>query len=378
MPRLISIVLAMLACLAMPLAFSWADTPGLLYDDGVLVGEVLEMGPVLGWGGFGKVREITFKTPEGVVRKMALKLFYPSVRAQQIQETKENWELLEAVHSDDKEGVVSYGRAGLKLIPHGSKGPDSVSQALLTELADGSVMSMRSALRLEPKDPYLNLKIELALKYKRQVLSALTLLSSHGLTHGDIKPENVLYRTDAGFDFAKPDVSKIHFSLSDFDTLAQIGAHQPVHSEDYAAPEMVIDENTRASIPRDLYSHAVSVHALVFGDRPFEKQFKSLHGSATPAQFDAHLYKIFDNPTLYDRYLKSVDRRFQDLEEGIKSEAALQNIKELHAFVLNGLKLSTHERLAAFPEIKDALRRYAQAQKACGKSILTNLSHMLY
>lgn len=380
MPRYFVYVASALAWLTvMPFALSWAASKGKLYDDGKFIGEIIEVGPELGQGGYSHVYEVTFRDPQGHVRKKALKEFLPSIRSSTLQEAKESWELLEPIRSEDSHGVLAYGHAGLKLIPDGPQGTHSSSQVVLTELANGSAHSIASSLKLNPRHPYFGAKIELALKYKRDILSAITLLSSHGLAHGDIKPENVLYKTQPGFDFEKPDITRIHFSLSDFDWLARIGNIQSVHTEDYAAPELIVDEMERASAPRDLYSHAVAVHTLIFGDHPFEKKFKALKGSAaTPAQFSAELFNIFENPRLYDEYLKSVDARFKDLESQATSESSRQHLKELHDFVLNGLKLNSYERLAAFPEIKSGLQRYAQAQRNCGGMILNRLANHLY
>jgi serine/threonine protein kinase len=372
-----SIAGVMALLVAIPLAPCWAISTGKLYDDGKLIGEITEIGQELGYGGYSRVYEVTFQDPQGQVSKRAAKEFLPSVRADVIEETKQNWAHLEPVYSEDHEKVLSRGHAGLKLIPDGPLGTQSISQVILLDLSDGSAQSIASSMKLSPNHPYFGAKIEVALKYCRDILSAIKLLSSHGLAHGDVKPENVLYSTKPGYDLEKPDISKIHFSLADFDTLAYVGQVQKVFTEGYAAPELVVDEIERASAQRDLYSHAVAVHTLIFGDHPFERKFKSLHGSsATSAEFEAELSRVFDNPKLYEEYLKSTDDRFRDLENSAKTETSRQHLQELRDFVLKGLKLNPHERLAAFPEIKTRLQRYAEAQRNCRRVLISGIESL--
>jgi serine/threonine protein kinase len=371
------IVLAWL--MIMPMGLAFAASKGKLYSDGKLIGEVLEVKRQLGKGGYSDVFEITFRDSQGNILEKALKEFKPSIHSSTIEEIQEAWSYLEPTRAEDKEKVLSHGTAGLKLISEDPHNTQSVTQVILLDLANGSALSAAPSLKVNPRHPYFGAKLEVALKYKRDILSAITLLSSHGLAHGDIKPENVLYTKKAGFDFEKPDASKIHFSLSDFDTLAPVGQIQRVHTEGYAPPELVVDEIERASASRDLYSHAVAVHTLMFGDHPFEKHFKALKGSAaTPAQFESELFDIFDNPRLYNEYIKSINERFEGLQRLVKSKPDKEHLRELHDFVINGLKLNPHERLAAFPEIKNRLQRHAEAQRNCSRSILNSLNRLYH
>jgi hypothetical protein len=117
----------------------------------------------------------------------------------------------------------------------------------------------------------------------------------------------------------------------------------------------------------------------MFGDHPFEKHFKALKGSAaTPAQFESELFDIFDNPRLYNEYIKSINERFEGLQRLVKSKPDKEHLRELHDFVINGLKLNPHERLAAFPEIKNRLQRHAEAQRNCSRSILNSLNRLYH
>ncbi len=101
-----------------------------------------------------------------------------------------------------------------------------------------------------------------ALAAGRDTLAALTHLHAHRITHGDVKPENIL-RAVAG------DGAVVH-RLTDFDVtptgeLQQAG-DEIAGSPAYMAPERFRGESGPAA---DLYAVGVMLFELLAGDRPF-------------------------------------------------------------------------------------------------------------
>ncbi|MFL5813888.1 MAG: protein kinase domain-containing protein [Bdellovibrionia bacterium] len=322
-----------------------------LYDGNQIVAEILSYDSHLGDGLYGNVEEITLRDSKGQITKAAMKLFNMEETKERRQSAIHNLSLLKPVFEQDHHGVLSHSSSGLKLVPTGARRSKRSVDVIISPLVNGSVYSKSEMLALKPKTPDFEARLDVLLKYKRQVLEGMSLLASNGLTHGDVKPVNVLYALQAGFDWKNPDPSKIRFMLSDYDTVTPIGKSFSDFGWKYAPPELLLNHTDLASPASDLFSHALSVYQLALGKPSWEHQ--------------ADREKLYANPKLYEEHLKALDHSFALLEEQAPSESSRRKIKELRDFVSNGLKHSPTERLKAFPAIWASHLKYAHASAPC-------------
>jgi len=115
---------------------------------------------------------------------------------------------------------------------------------------------------------------DLALSILGQVADALDYAHSHGLLHGDIKPANIMVRTDGWV------------TLTDFGIATVATGTEPtrtgmtVGTPEYMAPEQVLGENVGA--PADIYALGIVAYEMLGGRCPFQgNTWAVLHAQVT-------------------------------------------------------------------------------------------------
>jgi serine/threonine protein kinase len=346
-----------------------------IYNGTQLVGEIVSVGPILGTGKFGTVRQVLMKNARGREEYVALKVFSSSESAEKVSRISKRWDLLKAAFNSDHEETLNFGIAGLKLVTPNDL-PQS-SSVIISTLSDGSAESRRAFFTLEPKRLGFDPRLATISKFLQQTLSGITILSSHGLVHGDIKPANILYKIDENFRWESPNPDKIHFSLTDFDSVTPIGDQLLITTTSFSPPEGLSKKIFNASPAWDIYSLAISTYDLTFGDKPFDDYFNNLHPSDRHfADLKKERLHTYADPKRYAQFIKHVDRRFKELESQVSSPSARRLINNLHISVVNGLAYSPEERLNAFPHIQKNAKRFLDADRAADKHCDTLLRYL--
>lgn len=125
---------------------------------------------------------------------------------------------------------------------------------------------------LETESP---LPLDRALAVVREVAAALQYVHSKRYVHRDVKPGNVLVRTDG------------HLKLGDFGLAQKFGRVRQTRSghvlgtAKYMAPELI--EGTKVYPQTDIYALGVMTYELIAGKAPFE-------ADSTEVYMDLHLY----------------------------------------------------------------------------------------
>ncbi len=243
---------------------SWAPTPPATADSQIpQIGDVLDsryrITGVLGSGGMGCVylaEHVSIKRP------LALKLLHPEVG--EIEEVSRRFEREAfAIGRVDHPNCVNVSDFG--------KLPDGTLYMVL-ELLDGVLL-----FDLLEREGRLDWKR--ALHIGRHVLSALAYAHDAGITHRDVKPENViLVEQDGDPDFAKIldfGIAKLHDDAKpDVDTglltndhkLTQAGV--TIGTPTYIAPEQAYAQPIDGRA--DLYSLSVMLYEMIAGVPPFD------------------------------------------------------------------------------------------------------------
>jgi serine/threonine protein kinase len=347
-----------------------------LYSNGKVFADVLSIGKKLGNGEFGTVRIATIRKPSGEESLFALRMYRDSIDpAQNASSLTESWRLVRPLGKSDPHGVLNIGIAGLTLVPTGKTLAEGTPNVILSRLAKGSAEKVEHHLWLEdPQSPGFEKRLNVISKYKTQILEAIEILGTHGLIHGDIKPGNVLYFKDPSYDWEMPDSNLIRFALTDFDTVKPIKSQIGFVSLPFAAPEVIASAKRGATPAIDLYSHAVSVYTLIFGQYPFEEYFESQRRQAVRTMdLKTEREHTFSDPGAYNDFLRNVDQKFKSLNRKIQSKSVLQKVNALRKFVLNGLAYSPEERLSAFPRVEKAVATYLKSGEACKREAVSRI-----
>jgi serine/threonine protein kinase len=362
-----------------------SSTPSVaqIYDGNKRIGELVSLGRSLGSGGIANVYEATIRYPNGKIKAVALRLFNSDQTPQEIKDIISHWTLLNPVYDQDRTEVLQLSKPGLKIVKS-KPGMRPVSiDAIMSPIANGSIQSKRSKFRPDPMSPNFDHQLNLLVKYKRSIYEGISLLTLNGLSHGDIKPENILFTTKSGFDWDHPDSSKIRFSLTDFDSVSRIGQQAITFTMEFAPPELLAEKRAEASPAWDLYSQAATLYKLTFGNGPFQEYYEKLHG--TPYVIDratdrnqvyTEMKQVYADPSAYEAMLKNAEARFSQLDEQAPSESARKKIRELRNFVMNGLKRNPDERLKAFPDIRANLVAHLTTAHEC-KTLIPTLKARL-
>ncbi|MFL5813632.1 MAG: protein kinase domain-containing protein [Bdellovibrionia bacterium] len=339
---------------------------GRIYDGDKVIARVVHIGDPIGWGGVGKILRVTILNSRGEPDTFAMKVFKTELPEGTRQKILSRWSRMPQVFEQDTDGVLAYSKTGLKLVMENAK-DQPAPDVMLSEIASGSALDRIPQIELKPGDPQLEAKLGVLTKFKRQTLKGIELLTANGLTHGDVKPSNVLFTTKPGFDWTHPNTAKIEFRLADFDTLTPIHQNLIIVDPLFSAPETWLKKTRKATPAYDVYSHAVGIYTMAFNNSPFYDYISSPEGAplreeAWNAMPDKSLFQshgrdlikenLFSDPKRYERYLQWIDKRFRSLEHPGMSQAAQAKLTELRSFVQNGLKLSPEDRLRSFPSLR--------------------------
>lgn len=205
---------------------------------------------VLGQGGMGAVYQATDINLE---RPVALKVMHPHLSVQEpfqkrfLQEAR-------AAASLDHSGIVrvlSFDLVDGQLI-------------LVMEFVTGG--SLRDHLNKLAEEAG-TMELADAISYIRQIADALHYAHQQGMTHRDIKPDNILMKPDLEGDGFRPLITD--FGLA---KLAESNLHsmsgQPVGTYAYMSPEQAAAE--RVDARADIYSLGIMLFEMVVGRLPYQ------------------------------------------------------------------------------------------------------------
>ena len=153
---------------------------------------------------------------------------------------------LDLLGSLDHPGIIKY--VGARLVTSRS------AMYLVMELATGGTLSQCLA-------QYAPLPLALALKFATQLGESLAYLHASGVVHGDLKPDNVLLRSDGT-------TALVDFGCSLF--LAEVSAFRGQFrgTPQYTSPEVARGEVVSAAL--DVWAFACSVIYLIVGVGPWQ------------------------------------------------------------------------------------------------------------
>lgn len=131
---------------------------------------------------------------------------------------------------------------------------------LLMPLAQKDLKVAAQAVRATPEN-----RVKLAIQVFHDIIPELALLAKDKLSHGDIKPQNILSSPDQ------------HFGLADFDDLVPFGSKHSYLSTSFSAPESIeIKDGQTQLLPAhpasDLYSLSLSLTEVLFPKLDNEKR----------------------------------------------------------------------------------------------------------
>lgn len=135
------------------------------------------------------------------------------------------------------------------------RGSDDASFYIVMEYVEGT--TLRERLSKGPVPP------GEALSIVRQVAAALEYAHGHGIVHRDVKPANILLRTDG--------VAKLaDFGIARMDSSELTRTGQSMGSPAYMSPEQALGRPVDAR--SDLFSIGVVLYELLAGRRPFDSE----------------------------------------------------------------------------------------------------------
>ncbi len=102
-----------------------------------------------------------------------------------------------------------------------------------------------------------------ALEIVIELSDALHLVHSKGIIHGDIKPANIVFRSDGSPVLTDFGISKRTTALTEVDQEENIFA-----SPSYASPELMLGEQFDKTV--DIYSLGIVLYEMLIGEKPFQ------------------------------------------------------------------------------------------------------------
>lgn len=113
------------------------------------------------------------------------------------------------------------------------------------------------------------LPLEAAIPILRQIAGAIDHSHSHGVIHGDVKPQNVLLSEDRRHAFLSDFGMSKYFDVTDRLTIsAPLDVGTPGGTSAYLSPEQLVD--SRQSQRSDIYSFGLVTFELLTGKLPFD------------------------------------------------------------------------------------------------------------
>ena len=237
-----------------PHARSWFGTAPEDADDD-LVGSVLSgtyrVTTVLGEGGMGRVYAAEHTRLSG--KRFAIKvLHHDLVRQEHLQARFEREaEAMSLLHHRNIVGVYDVDRT------------EDGRPFMVCEFLEGRELG-------DYLDEVGKLTLDVALSIGRQLCRALSVAHDAGVTHRDMKPENVFL---VGEDRRHPSVKLLDFGLArlegpDADSLTQAGTIMGTPS--YMAPEQA--KGSRVDGRADVYAVGAILYRALTGQRPYERE----------------------------------------------------------------------------------------------------------
>ena len=244
-----------------------------IFDEhGRLVATVIwELDQKIGSGGFGTVHRARIQKPDGQVQEVAIKTLKDSgessgLTAKTVSESQQ-W-VRQVTHHSTSAGSSpsSHLRAQWSGLKMGSPGQPA-AHVVLMDYMQGSTQNTPHSFLLLPTtggNPANSVRN----------LHQLMLDSSHGLdelfraglTHGDIKPHNILFKE-------LPDGSR-RFFISDLDGVRPANRDWAIFTPMLVSPEHYTREglpsSLKTSAASDVYALATSVYERAFGAYPME------------------------------------------------------------------------------------------------------------
>lgn len=172
-----------------------------------------------------------------------------------------------------------------------------------------------------------------ALRYMQQIGDALTLIHNNGLLHRDIKPLNIMLRSD------RPEVVLIDFGIAREFTPNLTQTHTQSLSDGFAPIEQY-DWRAKRGAYTDVYALAGTLYALLTGEMPMPSPLRAYGTSLEPPQ------KL--NPKISDRVNQAILKGM-----ALKPEERPQSVSEWLALLCGskvkpGLSPADYVRLREF------------------------------
>jgi serine/threonine protein kinase len=223
-------------------------------SDSDMIGKVVShyrIDKVLGTGGMGAVY---LANDLNLQRQVALKVMHPHLSAQD-QFQKRFLQEARAAASLDHPGIVR-----ILSFDH----TDGVLILVMELVAGGSLRDYQKAQRDEGKQ----IEISTAIDFSRQIADALHYAHQQGMTHRDIKPDNILLKQDSSFN------AGYRCLITDFGLakLAESNVHSmsgvPMGTFAYMSPEQA--EAEKVDSRADIYALGIMLYELTVGKLPYQ------------------------------------------------------------------------------------------------------------
>lgn len=235
---------------------------------GTLVGERSPLGA----GGFSSVEKATIRLPDGSQHVVSLKQYFPKRLAQYQENRGEDprefpfRESHRAVTSLLTEAPAPHLRGewgNLLLVADDGK----TYAVTLSEFMDGSLSAVAPELRLNPDAANLSARVGEIHRLMLHTAEGMATLQRKGLVHGDIKPENILFRETAE--------GIREYALADLDGVQRSGTAWRVRTVTNLPPDTPTRRVALVSREADIFALAKALYQTAFGQSPADHFLKN-------------------------------------------------------------------------------------------------------
>ena len=174
-----------------------------------------------------------------------------------------------------------------------------------------------------------------------QACEALDELHRHGFVHGDISPENLIYREGL-------------VTLTDYDLLTPVGKNpQGIGKIHYCTPEMMQGVSAPSAPSADVYALAVSFAKAILGRQPFPESVSGGIDKSKAISFSDDVKKAFPKMSnyIFKATSPALSKRFKDARSAIEM---IKNYPVLSKHISDSPKLSRNH----IPWLKNILSAY--------------------